>query len=104
MLDDFFVRALVAGVGVALVASPLGCFIVWRRLAYFGDTLSHAALFEGHVPRTDKEYSKATIFQGNDLTPIRRSVTPLGSARLHPPPPLRPRLRPPTTMATTPTV
>jgi len=45
MLDDFFVRALVAGVGVALVASPLGCFIVWRRLAYFGDTLSHAALF-----------------------------------------------------------
>jgi len=45
MLDDFFVRALAAGVGVALVASPLGCFIVWRRLAYFGDTLSHAALF-----------------------------------------------------------
>ena len=45
MLDDFFMRALVAGVGVALVARPLGCFIVWRRLAYFGDTLSHAALF-----------------------------------------------------------
>ncbi|MEP2978055.1 MAG: metal ABC transporter permease [Lentilitoribacter sp.] len=44
MLDDFFTRALIAGVGVALVAGPLGCFIVWRRLAYFGDTLSHAAL------------------------------------------------------------
>lgn len=44
MLDDFFTRAIVAGVGVALVAGPLGCFIVWRRLAYFGDTLSHAAL------------------------------------------------------------
>ena len=44
MLDDFFVRALVAGVGVALVAGPLGCFVVWRRLAYFGDTLAHAAL------------------------------------------------------------
>lgn len=44
MLDDFFTRALVAGIGVALVAGPLGCFIVWRRLAYFGDTLSHAAL------------------------------------------------------------
>lgn len=44
MLDDFFTRALVAGVGVAIVAGPLGCFIVWRRLAYFGDTLSHAAL------------------------------------------------------------
>lgn len=44
MLEDFFVRALIAGVGVALVAGPLGCFIVWRRLAYFGDTLSHSAL------------------------------------------------------------
>ncbi len=44
MLDDFFMRALVAGIGVAIVAGPLGCFIVWRRLAYFGDTLSHAAL------------------------------------------------------------
>ncbi|MER0237269.1 metal ABC transporter permease [Fulvimarina sp. MAC8] len=44
MLDDFFTRALIAGVGVALVAGPLGCFVVWRRLAYFGDTLSHAAL------------------------------------------------------------
>jgi zinc transport system permease protein len=44
MLDDFFTRALLAGFGVAAVAGPLGCFIVWRRLAYFGDTLSHAAL------------------------------------------------------------
>ncbi|MEO1702379.1 MAG: metal ABC transporter permease [Pseudomonadota bacterium] len=44
MLDDFFTRAIMAGIGVALVAGPLGCFIVWRRLAYFGDTLSHAAL------------------------------------------------------------
>jgi zinc transport system permease protein len=44
MMDDFFSRALIAGAGVALVAGPLGCFIVWRRLAYFGDTLSHAAL------------------------------------------------------------
>ncbi|MCP4383525.1 MAG: hypothetical protein GY798_19270 [Hyphomicrobiales bacterium] len=44
MLDDFFTRAIVAGIGVALIAGPLGCFIVWRRLAYFGDTLSHAAL------------------------------------------------------------
>lgn len=44
MFDDFFIRAMLAGVGVAVVAGPLGCFIVWRRLAYFGDTLSHAAL------------------------------------------------------------
>ena len=42
--DPFIWRALVAGVGVAVVAAPLGCFVVWRRMAYFGDTLSHAAL------------------------------------------------------------
>lgn len=44
MLDDFFIRALVSGIGVAFIAGPLGCFIVWRRLSYFGDTLAHAAL------------------------------------------------------------
>ena len=44
MLDDFFTRAVIGGIGVALLAGPLGCFIVWRRLAYFGDTLSHSAL------------------------------------------------------------
>ncbi|WP_316863083.1 metal ABC transporter permease [uncultured Cohaesibacter sp.] len=44
MLDDFFMRAMIGGVGIALVSGPLGCFIVWRRMAYFGDTMSHAAL------------------------------------------------------------
>ena len=44
MMDDFFMRALIAGTGVALVTGPLGCYVVWRRLAYFGDTLSHAGL------------------------------------------------------------
>ena len=44
MLDDFFIRAVIGGIGVALIAGPLGCFIIWRRLAYFGDTLSHSAL------------------------------------------------------------
>lgn len=44
MLDDFFTRALIAGIGIAVVAGPLGCFVLWRRLAYYGDTLSHAAL------------------------------------------------------------
>ena len=43
-MDDFLVRALAAGVGVALVAGPLGSFVVWRRMAYFGDTLAHSAL------------------------------------------------------------
>ena len=44
MFDDFFIRALVAGIGVAFVTGPLGCFVIWRRLSYFGDTLSHSAL------------------------------------------------------------
>jgi zinc transport system permease protein len=44
MFDDFFIRALLAGIGVACVTGPLGCFVVWRRLSYFGDTLAHSAL------------------------------------------------------------
>jgi zinc transport system permease protein len=44
VLDEFFLRALVAGVGLALTTGPLGCFIIWRRMAYFGDTISHSAL------------------------------------------------------------
>lgn len=44
ILGDFFWRALLGGLGVALVAGPLGCFVVWRRMAYFGDTLAHSAL------------------------------------------------------------
>ncbi|MYC26115.1 MAG: hypothetical protein F4X56_09385 [Gammaproteobacteria bacterium] len=44
MLDDFFVRAMIAGIGVACFAGPVGCFIVWRRLAYFGETIAHSSL------------------------------------------------------------
>ena len=44
MFDDFFIRALIAGLGIALVTGPLGCFVVWRRLSFFGDTLAHSAL------------------------------------------------------------
>ena len=44
MFDDFLFRALIAGIGIALVTGPLGCFVVWRRLSFFGDTLAHSAL------------------------------------------------------------
>ena len=44
MLDDFLIRAGLAGIGVALAAAPLGCFVVWRRMAYFGDATAHAAI------------------------------------------------------------
>lgn len=44
LLDDFMVRAALAGAGVALAAGPLGCFVIWRRMAYFGDATAHAAV------------------------------------------------------------
>lgn len=44
MLDDFLFRAALAGLGVALCAAPLGCFVVWRRMAYFGEATAHAAI------------------------------------------------------------
>ena len=44
MLDDFFVRALLAGIGLAFVTGPTGCFVVWRRLAYFGEAIAHSSL------------------------------------------------------------
>ena len=43
-MPEFLLNALLAGLALALVAGPLGSFVVWRRMAYFGDTLSHAAL------------------------------------------------------------
>lgn len=43
-MDDFLIRALVAGLGVAAVTGPLGSFVIWRRMSYFGDTLAHSAL------------------------------------------------------------
>lgn len=44
LLDDFFIRALLAGIGVAIIAAPLGCFVIWRRMAYFGDATAHASI------------------------------------------------------------
>lgn len=44
MLDDFLIRAALAGLGLALATGPLGSFVIWRRMAYFGDATSHAAI------------------------------------------------------------
>ncbi|WP_373354667.1 metal ABC transporter permease [Pseudoroseicyclus sp. CXY001] len=44
MLDSFLMRAALAGLGVALVTAPLGCFVVWRRMAYFGHATAHASV------------------------------------------------------------
>lgn len=43
-MDEFFWRAVLAGVGLAAIAGPLGSFVVWRRMAFFGDALAHSAL------------------------------------------------------------
>jgi len=44
MLDDFLIRAALAGIAVAGAAGPLGAFVVWRRMAYFGEATAHAAI------------------------------------------------------------
>jgi zinc transport system permease protein len=44
LLDSFLIRASLAGTGVAIAAAPLGCFVIWRRMAYFGDATAHASI------------------------------------------------------------
>ncbi|WP_210191653.1 MULTISPECIES: metal ABC transporter permease [Rhodomicrobium] len=44
MIDDFLVRAGLAGLGIALLTAPLGCFVVWQRLAMFGNSIAHCGL------------------------------------------------------------
>ena len=44
LADLFIIRALIAGIAVAILVGFLGCFVVWRKMAYFGDSLSHSAL------------------------------------------------------------
>ena len=43
-MADFLLRALVGGIGVAIICGPLGCLVIWQRMSYFGAALSHAAL------------------------------------------------------------
>ncbi|MEE9446876.1 MAG: iron chelate uptake ABC transporter family permease subunit [Arenicellales bacterium] len=43
-MDEFILRALLGGIGIALLSGPLGCLVVWQRMSYFGAALSHAAL------------------------------------------------------------
>ncbi|CAM2776015.1 zinc ABC transporter permease subunit ZnuB [Vibrio rarus] len=41
---EFLLPAILAGLGITMIAGPLGSFVVWRKMAYFGDTLAHASL------------------------------------------------------------
>ena len=44
IIDPFILRGLLAGIAVALVTGTVGCFVIWRRMSYFGDSLAHASL------------------------------------------------------------
>ena len=44
MIEPFIIRAIISGIGVAIIAGAIGCFVVWRKMAYFGDSLAHSAL------------------------------------------------------------
>jgi zinc transport system permease protein len=43
-LDDFLLRAVLAGLIMVVIAAPMGCLMVWQRLAFLSDTLGHAAV------------------------------------------------------------
>ena len=70
MLDDFIVRAIIAGIGIALVTGPLGCFVVWRRLSFFGDTVAHSALLGVLISITLDINVSLTIFVVASLVAI----------------------------------
>ena len=70
MLDDFFIRALIAGTGIALITGPLGCFVIWRRLSFFGDTLAHSALLGVLISITLDINVSLTIFVVASLVAI----------------------------------
>ena len=50
-MDDFIYRAIVAAIGVSVIAGSLGCFVIWKRLSYFSDSISHSALLGEENPK-----------------------------------------------------
>lgn len=71
MLDDFMTRATLAGIGVACAAAPLGCFVVWRRMAYFGDATAHAAILGVALALT----FEVSIFAGTMVVALAMAMT-----------------------------
>lgn len=41
---EILAPALLIGSLLSLLAAPLGCLVLWRRMAFFADTLAHSAL------------------------------------------------------------
>lgn len=71
LLDGFMIRAALAGMGVAVAAAPLGCFVVWRRMAFFGDATAHAAILGVALSLT----FEAPIFAGVLLAALGMGYT-----------------------------
>ncbi|MDU8946626.1 metal ABC transporter permease [Ovoidimarina sediminis] len=71
MLDDFLIRAALAGAAVALVAGPLGAFVIWRRMAYFGDATAHAAVLGVALALA----FEASVFAGTLVVALAMAVT-----------------------------
>ncbi len=44
ILDPLIIRAILAGVAIAIVGGVVGCFVIWKRMAYFGESLAHSSL------------------------------------------------------------
>ncbi len=43
-MDEFIIQIIIAAIGISLITSALGCFVIWKKMAYFGDSLAHASL------------------------------------------------------------
>ncbi|MBT3187048.1 MAG: metal ABC transporter permease, partial [Candidatus Thioglobus sp.] len=43
-MEDFIFRALLAAIGISIIAGSLGCFVIWKRMSYFSESISHSAL------------------------------------------------------------
>lgn len=71
IIDAFLIRALLAGLMVALAAGPLGCFVVWRRMAYFGDATAHAAILGVSLALG----FQVSIFAGTLVTALAMALT-----------------------------
>ena len=78
MIDPLFLQAILGGCGIALVAAPLGSVMVWRRLAYFGDTLSHSALLGIALSLVTGLFLTAAVF----LTAVVVALTLNGLRRM----------------------
>ena len=42
--DPFIIRGILAGIAVALISGLVGCFVVWRRMSYYGESIAHSSL------------------------------------------------------------